>query len=244
MIEKNLSKLGFSPSEIKIYLHLLKTGRSYANRISSETKINRSNVYEALDRLISKGVISYIVKNKVKWYEARNPESIKFFIKEKEDELENTKSDVFLDIDNLKKLIPKNVSSLEANVFVGKKGLRMLFEEILEVKKNISIIAASKLQLRSLFGPYFFLWHKKRIEKRIYQRSIFPKSVKKNVENFKFKYFKYKFIDDKFKSPTTTIIYGDNCLFIQWLKDPIAIKIKNKEIAKSHLNYFNMLWNS
>ena len=30
MLEKNLSKLGFSPSEIKIYLHLLKFGTSYA----------------------------------------------------------------------------------------------------------------------------------------------------------------------------------------------------------------------
>ena len=63
MLEENLSKLGFSPSEIKVYLHLLKTGSSYANKISSETKINRTNVYEALDRLTSKGVISFIAKN-------------------------------------------------------------------------------------------------------------------------------------------------------------------------------------
>ena len=76
MLEQNLSKLGFSPSEIKIYLHLLKTGSSYANKISSETKINRTNVYEALDRLIAKGVISFITRNKVKWFEAKSPKSI------------------------------------------------------------------------------------------------------------------------------------------------------------------------
>jgi len=244
MFEKNLSKLGFSPSEIKIYVHLLKTGTSYANRISSETKINRTNVYEALDRLISKGVVSYITKNKVKWYEARSPESINLFIKEKEEELNDTKSAISHDIDHLKKLIPKDYRSLEANVFVGKKGLKILFEEILDIKKPISVLAARKLQLRSFFGPYFYLWHKRRVEKRIPHRAIFPKSMRDNVEQFNFKYFKSKFIDDKYKSPTTTFIYGDNCLFIQWLKEPIAIKIQNKEIAKSHLNYFNMLWNS
>ena len=53
MLEENLSKLGFSPSEIKIYLHLIHSGSSYPKKISAETKINRTNVYEALDRLIS-----------------------------------------------------------------------------------------------------------------------------------------------------------------------------------------------
>jgi len=115
-MEENLSKLGLSPSEIKVYLHLIKKGSSYANRISSETGINRTNVYEALDRLIAKG------------------------------------------------------------------GKRKLLE--------------------------------------------------------------YKFVDNKFTNPTTTIVYGDNCLLINWSDEPIAIKINNREIAKSHLNYFDMLWSS
>mgnify|MGYP001606286050 FL=1 len=81
MLEENLSKLGFSPSEIKIYLHLVQEGSSYPKNISAETKINRTNVYEALDRLITKGVISYITKNNIKWFEARKPESIISLIK-------------------------------------------------------------------------------------------------------------------------------------------------------------------
>lgn len=239
MLEKNLSKLGFSPSEIKIYLHLLKTGSSYANKISSETKLNRTNVYEALDRLITKGVISFITRNKVKWFEAKSLKLIISLLKEKEEQLKKTKKQLLDDINNLKVIPDKK--SLEANVFVGKKGLRMLFEEILEIRKPISLIAA-ELQFKNLFGPYFELWHKKRIEKKIRQRTIFPESFKSKLKNRKF--LKYKFVDNKFTNPTTTIICGDNCLLIQWSKEPIAIKIENKEIAKSHLNYFNMLWGS
>lgn len=238
MLEDNLSKLGFSPSEIKTYLHLLKNGSSYPNKISSETKINRTNVYEALDRLISKGVISFITKNKVKWFEAKSPDTILSLIKEREEEIQKTKNNLLKEINNIK-VNPKK--HLEANIFIGKKGLRMIFEEILETKKPISLIAA-QLQFKELFGPYFELWHKKRIEKNIAQRSIFPNSFKKKLKERKL--MKYKFVDNKFTNPTTMIIYGDNCLFIQWSKEPIAIKINNKEIAKSHLNYFNMLWNS
>ena len=241
MLEETLEQLGFSPSEIKVYINLLKNGASYANKISSESKINRTNVYEALDRLASKGVISFITRNKVKWFEAKSPDSIITIIKKKEEELKNTKESAAKEIFELKKLIDSDKKSLEASIFVGKRGLRVLFEEILETAKPISLIAA-ELQFKELFGHYFELWHKNRIEKRISQRTIFPMKFKTSVAKRKF--LEYRFIDNKFTNPTTTIIYGNSCLFIQWSKEPIAIKIQNKEIAKSHLNYFNLLWNS
>lgn len=238
MIEENLAKLGFSPSEIKIYLHLYKNGSSYANRISSETKINRTNVYEALDRLISKGIVSIITKNNLKWFEAKPPEAIFSLINEKENEFRMIEKNLSKDINKLKSA-KHDKKPLEANIFTGKKGLRVIFDEILTVKKSICLIA-SHMQFKEFFGPYFDLWHKQRIEKEIKQKSIFPRKFKDKLE--KKELLEYRFIDDKFTNPTTTIIYGDICLFIQWSEEPIAIKIQNKEIVKSHLNYFNMLW--
>ena len=117
----------------------------------------------------------------------------------------------------------------------------MIFEEILEAKKPISLIA-SKLQFKKIFGPYFDLWHKQRIEKGIMQRSIFPITLKDKLERKEL--LKYKFVASTFTNPTTTIIYGDTCLFIQWSEEPITIKIHNREIAKSHSNYFEILWNT
>lgn len=239
MLEENLSKLGFSPSEIKIYIHLVETGSSYPKEISAKTKINRTNVYEALDRLIAKGVISYIVKNNIKWFEAKKPESIISLIQEKEEEIAKSKNQILKEIDKLK-INPKK-PALEANIFVGKSGLRMIFEDILEIKKDIFLFA-SELQFKKIFGPYFELWHKKRITSGIRQRSIFPKEFETKLK--KRDLLTYKFVDNEYTNPTTTILYGDNCIFIQWSKEPLAIKINNKEIVKSHLNYFNMLWNN
>ena len=47
-------------------------------------------------------------------------------------------------------------------------------------KKHISIFA-SELQFRNIFGPYFDLWHKKRISLGIKQRAIFPKEFKSKL---------------------------------------------------------------
>jgi len=239
MIKENLSKLGFSPSEIKIYLHLLKEGSNYPNKISSETKVNRTNVYEALERLISKGVVSFIIKNNIKWFEAKSSKSLISLINEKEEEIVKTKNQLLKEINNLN-TNQKN-PTLEAKIFVGKKGLRMIFEDILESKKDIALFA-SELQFKKVFGPYFELWHKKRIEMGINQRSIFPKKFKSKLKQRP--NLSYKFVDNIFTNPTTTILYGETCIFVQWSKEPIAIKISNKEIVKSHLNYFDMLWNN
>jgi len=238
MLEEPLVKLGFSPSEIKVYLFLLKNESSYPNKISAATKINRSNIYEALDRLIAKGVVSFIVKNGIKWFEARSTDSIFSLVNHKKEELEFAKNEIAEELRNIKK---DDKNALEASIFVGKKGLRMIFEEMLKEKKSISLIA-SEMQFSKVFGSYFDLWHKQRIEKKISQRSIFPAKFKGKLEERK--YLEYKFVSDKFVNPTTTIIYGDECVFIQWSDEPLAIKMSNSGITQSHLNYFNLLWKS
>ena len=236
MLKKELFELGLSPSEIKIFLYLLKTGANYANKISFETNINRTNVYEALDRLISKGLVSSITKNNLKWFEAKDPKSLFTLIDLKEDKLIQLKKNLKNNLKNFK--VNHDKQGLEANIFVGKKGLRILFDEILETAKPIYLIA-SQLQFKEVFGPYFELWHKKRIEKKIKQKSIVAKKLKKDMK--KRPLLEYKFVSELI-NPTTTIIYGDNCLFIQWSDEPIAIKIQNKDITRSHLNHFKLLW--
>jgi len=242
MLENELSTLGFTTLEIKVYLGLFKLGGSTANKISVETKLNRTNVYGALNKLMDKGVVSYVVKNRVKWFEAKSPSSVILLIKEKEAELKQIEKNIVNNLKNIPKADSETKNPLEASIFVGKKGLRLIFEEILEAGKPISILAAKSLQLRSFLGPYFLLWNKTRDQLRIKQRSLFPRSIRDTVEHEHSKYFSYKFLEDTFDNPTTTIIYGDICLFIQWSDEPIAIKIHNKEIARSHQNYFDALW--
>ena len=43
-------------------------------------------------------------------------------------------------------------------------------------------------------------------------------------------------------SPVSTNICGEEIVFILWSETPYIIKIKNREIANSYKNYFNLLW--
>lgn len=243
-MKQNLLKLGLNATEIKVYLFLLQHGGNTANKISNETKITRTNVYDTLNKLIKKGMVSFITKNDVKWFEAN---SVLAFAKQKENELKQVTKQIYKDFKSINHI--KDIKPLEAKIYVGKKGLRTIFEEMLTLRKPISLMG-SRLQFRDVLGPYQELWHKRRMKKNILERAIFSKRVKKKIENFKNKIkvhskrdlYQVKFVDDKIISPSGTFIYGDNCVFIQWSDEPIAIKIQNNKITKSHLNHFNTLW--
>ena len=58
-----LEELGLTNAEAKIYIALLELGSSQAGKITEKTGIHRRTVYDAIERLIEKGLISYIKQN-------------------------------------------------------------------------------------------------------------------------------------------------------------------------------------
>ena len=55
-----LEEIGLSKNEAKIYLTLLDLGSATASKIADTSKMHRTTVYDALDRLVQKGIVSHI----------------------------------------------------------------------------------------------------------------------------------------------------------------------------------------
>ena len=62
----------------------------------------------------------------------------------------------------------------------------------------------------------------------------------KELNNMRYTYAKY--LPKMKNSPVSTNVCGDEIVFILWSDNPYLIKIKNKGIAESYKNYFNLLW--
>src|SRR3990167_3782047 len=86
-IEKTLVKLGFSINEIKVYLTLNDYGSMKAGRISKLAHMDRSSCYNALKLLLEKGLASYVLIGKVKWFQATGPKRLLDYIKEQEEDV-------------------------------------------------------------------------------------------------------------------------------------------------------------
>ena len=83
-----LEEIGLTKSEIKVYLALLEIGSSSKGPLVKKANITSSKIYEVTDKLIEKGLVSYIIKNNVKYFSAAPPSRIKDYIEEKREKIE------------------------------------------------------------------------------------------------------------------------------------------------------------
>src|SRR5688572_5487425 len=79
-----LQELGLSLNEAKIYETLLSLGESGVGEIAVRGDIHRRNVYDALQRLITKGLVFPIFQKGENRYAAVRPEKLVELLREKE----------------------------------------------------------------------------------------------------------------------------------------------------------------
>ncbi|MBS3065440.1 TrmB family transcriptional regulator [Candidatus Pacearchaeota archaeon] len=229
--EEILKEMGFSESESKVYLALLRYGSSLAGTISRKTGIHRRNVYDITDRMIKKGVVGYILKNNRRFFEAVNPERILDILKKREREfVEN--------LPMLKEIYEGSKDREETNFYKGIDGLKIVFEDQLEDNKEILVLGASKSAFEVL--PFYFKWYDKdRIKKKIRVRIISSDDLGKRIP-----LAEIRFLPEKYSNPLAINIYKDKVAIIFWKKVPTAVVIKEKEVADSYRKYFEFMWRS
>ncbi|MEK6862195.1 MAG: helix-turn-helix domain-containing protein, partial [Nanoarchaeota archaeon] len=211
----------------------LDLGQSLAGLITRKSGIHRRSVYDALERLIQKGLVGYIVKNNRKYFEATNPDRLTELLKEKEESVKNI-------LPQLKAKYEHSIEKSETLFYKGKSGLKTIFEDQLSVKKEILILGASSLT-REILKYYFHWFDKRRIEKKIKIKLVYNESARKDR---RIRLAKIRYLPKDYYNPAAMNIYGDRVAIIHWSKEnPFVILIKDKEIADGYRNYFNLLWN-
>src|SRR3989339_141543 len=91
MVQETLRKIGLTEGEIKVYIALLELGSTTSGNIIKISGVSGSKVYEVLDRLVNKGLVNFIHKNQVKYFEAASPERILDYLEEKGKQIEDEK---------------------------------------------------------------------------------------------------------------------------------------------------------
>ncbi len=233
--EDTLLELGLSKNEAKVYLALLRLGTTTAGKISDISGIHRTNVYDALDRLIERGLVSFIVKNDSKFYEAEHPNNLINILKRKEEKLMSVIPQLILD---------KNLSGPkpEARILTGVKAYKNILEGYLE--KNMSrVVYGLPRKAYKMLGPFLVHYHKRRIEKKLEIKHIYNFDARKRI-NFlnKMPYTEARYLPKEFDSPVSTSICGDEVNFVLYEKEPIIIQICNQKIADAYRRYFDILW--
>ncbi len=241
MVEEIFKELGFSERETKVYLALLELGQTSVGPIAAKTRIQHSKIYPTLEKLIDKGLVSYVIKSKTKYFQAINPKQIINILKEKEHK--------FLDI--LPSLLEKQEFSKEqqiATIYEGYEAIKSMFNLIIEQldKQSHYYVFAFKDEYISSEIVSIFLRniHQQLAKKRVDDRLIAHISIEDKVrENYKdIKKMKIKFT--KIDFPLGLMIINDKIINWVWGKRPTAVEIISKQIAEQYKNFFLNIWNS
>lgn len=232
--EKILQEIGLSENEAKIYLALLKLGQSLVSKIVIETRINRTHIYDRLNKLLEKGIVSYAIKSGKKYFRAISPEKLLEKLEEKEKEFRNILPELFM--------IKKKEVDIDIEVYKSKEGLKTLLNDILKEKKDVFILGFTGSVAKELefFYPHF---QKQRAKLGIKRKIIADYKIKKPLLS-KETLTKYKFIPEKYQSPSGMWVYGNKTVIFLPEKELYMILIKSKKVAQLYRNYFNILWKS
>lgn len=229
-IEETLENIGFNENESKIYLVLLGIGTCTASKLAERTDITRTLIYQIADKLIKRGVISYVIKGGVKYFSASDP---KILLKE----LEEKKEQVSEILPKLMAMAGSTKEDTKVEVYQGKKGITSILKTILNDEKDYYFLGGAKEACSCL-----------ELENRIFVRNAIKKRIRGWIlvqecdELFIGENEEYRYLNPKLVSLTSTIIWGNKTAIVIWSEPYCGIVVESEKIAKSNLSTFEYLW--
>jgi sugar-specific transcriptional regulator TrmB len=235
--------IGLTLNEAKIYYAILKQNPATIEQITKETKVHRRNIYDVLDRLLDKGLVSKVFKNESSQYIPVNPVKLSEVLSQKQNRFD--------------KFLPELIKVFEAQkieetayIYKGIQGFKNYLNEILKSKNFYSIGAKGEW-----FDPVIAdfmqdFWQKKK-EYNINSMLLFDNSAK-SIPQIAATHnpSSYKFLKPEFDTDSVIDIFDDHIVIFSNAK-PCKIDenitifvIKNPLIAKSFIVWFKIIWNS
>jgi len=238
-IHQALEKIGLTTNETKVYLALIDLGTSLAGNIARKARLHRRQTYDALHRLIGKGLASYTIKLGKKHFRPVDPERILDIAKEREMEIQSV-------IPEIIEKFRKTESRIHAEIYEGTEGLKSVMELILKEKKEWYTIGSTGK------GPvvlpfYLEQFARKRVKLGIKRKVLLVDSKEGRAYYKVLKQqglVKIKFLPKEIQQLQTIWIFDDKvAIILVSVECPVVFLIDNKEIADFYKEYFNLLWN-
>jgi sugar-specific transcriptional regulator TrmB len=245
MHEDVFRNLGLTDGEIRIYVALVRLGESGTGAISRESKVSKSKTYEILDKLIDKGLVGHIIRNGTRRFVANDSNTILEYLERKEESLARTKKQleaVLPQLEQQRKIASKRKF---AEVYEGFQGLKSVREELIQTLKagdTLLILGAPRIANEKWEG-WFLKFHRQREARGVGMKIIYNSNVRDYGKKRKrFKLTNVRYLPSDLVSPNWIDVYNDAILIGIVLKEPLALVIKDKDLANSFKSYFDLMW--
>ena len=235
-----LKEIGLSNGEVKVYSALLSYGKAQVSKLHERTGIERSNIYGILNKLVERGLVSYIYENKKRFFQLGHPSKIASYIEEKKQALEKNQADLEKVLPSLVKQFNAVVPETRAEIYRGAEGIKASWMEQLTYSEILWI--GSGRYVPKKFPAFFAQWNRKRIKRKIPAYNLLKWEMRQEIKQpWELEYV--RFLPKEFSgNPTVIGLYGNKVANWIYGDNPTAFVIEDKDLAESNRKYFKYLW--
>jgi DNA-binding transcriptional ArsR family regulator len=226
---KSLVNAGLSASESLVYLALLKRGTATVKDIAKDSGFHRTNIYDVLEQLKEKGLVSMFREGKISQYRASNPLALQQYLREKQEWL----AGVLPDLQALQGIAGDQVV---VDVFKGDAGMKTAFNEMLRLGEPLYAFGV-RGQLREKLPIFAAQWIREQKAQRLPYYAMYT-----SHESIPHNCTEVRLVAERDDQPVATFIYGDNVCINIWSPALVAIVIRSKEVAQTYKRHFDLMW--
>ena len=245
MYQETFEGLGLSPNEAKIYETLISHGELGISEIATRSQIHRRNAYDAIRRLVDKGLCFEIFSGKENRYGAVDPGKLLELAEEKRRSVEAI-------LPELNKKFHARAAAEEAFIYRGLEGQKNIWRDVLRVGKKSYFIGAKGNWFDPRLAAAREAFFKEANRKKITFQQLFDIETFQKMPSFP-KHFpaplEYRLLPKEYSTQSAIHVFGDSIITYTGLKeigkipdDVVFFVMRSAALADSYRTWFEYMW--
>lgn len=204
-------------------------------RIIEKSGLQSSTVHNTLHALIDGGLVSYVLRGKIKVYQSVAPGVLLQHFKEKEQKF----AELVPALTSMQQFAKEKP---QAEIYEGTRGIIAMLNALIEDSKpnnTYYFFAVDVPGLNKEIQKFFERYDRKREDRKLEVLGL----ARKELQSFfaKRKYLNVRYVE--FPIPSNMSICNDKMALITWGEKPIGILVTSQQLVQSQINFFKELWN-
>lgn len=241
MLKQQLEKLGLTPHEAEFYLLLFRRGKSRAGDLIKETGSHRNIVYQTLESLIARRLVTKTTQEGVFHFQVTDVEHFRDAIREQE----LTAQQVISGLKEREKLTEQEITVYEGEDAIRSFSLKNAAS--LTPGEHLHVLGSGGRRFEEAMGEEAMKAYWREIDRRgaglrilMYKEQTFSSKafdLVREMNDTKIRILPHQL------APTANVVFSNKSVAFQIFEKPYTvIEVKNAHLVEAYRNYFQLLW--